>query len=255
MILEVDSPLSSKKTRQTTLAGLCSVFLFLALLAGCAQAPDQERPVTTGYKKPGYTTHKIRHGETVWAISKKYNVSAQTIIELNGIKDVTDIEVGTEILIPHTDYSPVTKTASLSTSTSTSTSTGSTSSVSSKGFIWPAKGMVTHRYGDIVAGRRNTGVDIEAQAGQDVLAAKGGMVEVVTDNPDGWGKVVVLRHNGGIHTWYAHNSEVLVHKGNWVRRGQVIAKVGQSGSTTRPELHFKVFRNDKPVNPLPYLPQ
>ncbi len=245
-------PLSSKKTHQTTLTGLCSVFLFLALLTGCAQTPDKERPVTAGYKKPGYTTHKVRHGETVWAISKKYNVSPKTVIELNGIKDVTDIDVGTEILVPHTDYSPSTKIASLPTATATST--GTASSVSSKGFIWPAKGMVTHRYGDIVAGRKNTGVDIETQAGQDVLAAKGGVVEVVTDNPDGWGKVVVLRHNGGVHTWYAHNSKVLVQKGNWVRRGQVIAKVGQSGSTTRPELHFKVFRNDKPVNPLPYLP-
>ncbi len=241
------------KARQTILTSLCSAFLFSMFLVGCAQAPEKAAPATSVSRKPGYTTHRIRHGETVWAISRKYNVSPQTIIALNGIKDVTDIEVGTEILIPRTDYSPNTKTASLSTSTPTST--GSTSSVSSKGFIWPAKGKVTHRYGDIVAGQKNTGVDIESQTGQDVLAAKGGVVEAVTNNPNGWGKVVVLRHSGDIHTWYAHNSKILVRKGNWVRRGQVIAKVGQSGSATRPELHFKVFRSDKPVNPLSYLPR
>ncbi len=249
VISEVDSPgLLSEKTRKVQAnRALVGVLLFLALLSGCAQPPPAYTLKPPVAKKHGYITHRIRHGETVWAISQRYNVSPETIIQINGIKDVADINVGTELLIPRAGYSPGAITASRSGAANTA--------VSSKGFIWPTNGNILKRYGDIVAGQENTGIDIEAQPGQDVLAANGGVVEVVTDNPNGWGKVIVIRHSGGLHTWYAHNSKVLVRKGNWVKRGQRIARAGQSGSVTRPELHFKIFRNDKPVDPLPYLPQ
>ena len=243
----MDLPGSPEKTRRTPLLRLCLTILLLTCFSGCARPPEAVPPTPAALKRPGYTTHKIRHGETVWAISRRYNVPPQTIIQLNGIKDVTDINVGTELLIPRSDYSPVASTASASYTT--------TGLASSKGFTWPVKGKIIQRYGDIVNGQKWTGIDIETQSGQDVLAAKGGMVEVVTENPDGWGKVVVIRHNDGIHTWYAHNSKVFVRKGNWVERGQRIAQAGQTGGVTTPELHFKVFHNDRPVDPLSYLPR
>ncbi|MFQ5861717.1 MAG: murein hydrolase activator EnvC family protein [Candidatus Brocadiales bacterium] len=201
-----------------------------------------KKPAPTVGEIPGYTTHKVQRGETVWAISKRYNLSPQTIIQINGIKDVRNIEVGQKLLIPRTDSSPRISPASVS-------------NMSSKGFIWPLNGRILQRYGDITGGYKNTGIDIEARVGQSVVAAKGGVVEVVSANPSGWGKVIVIRHSDGLYTWYAHNSKVFVQKGNWVRRGQIISQAGQSGSVTRPELHFKIFRNDKPVDPLSYLPQ
>lgn len=242
---KVDSPLLPKKTRLVYLLSACTLtLLLLTFSAGCAKQQPRELPYTLekplpAVKTPGYITHVVQRGETVWAISKRYNLPPQSIIQLNGITDVTNIKVGQKLLIPRTDYS----------------ARATPSSVSSKGLIWPLEGKVLKRYGDIVGGQKNTGIDIEAQVGQDVLAAKGGVVEVVYDNPRGWGKVIVVRHNDGLHTWYAHNSKVFVQRGNWVRQGQVISQAGQTGNATRPKLHFKIFRNDKPVDPLSYLPQ
>ncbi|MFQ5956348.1 MAG: murein hydrolase activator EnvC family protein [Candidatus Brocadiales bacterium] len=245
-ITKVDSPPLSKQTRLAYFLFACMLAMPLIVsFAGCAKQRLKGRPYTseklppTVSKKTGYAIHKVQRGETVWAISKRYRLSPDTLIQLNGIKDVKDIKVGQKLLIPRTYSSPrITST-----------------SLSSKGFIWPLNGKILQRYGDFVGGHKNTGIDIEAPLGQDVLAAKGGKVEVVSENPSGWGKVVVIRHNGGLHTWYAHNSRVFVQEGNWVRQGQVISQAGQSGSVTRPELHFKVFRNDKPVDPLSYLSQ
>ncbi|MDO8125754.1 MAG: M23 family metallopeptidase [Candidatus Brocadiales bacterium] len=252
MTAGVNSPHLLKNTRHTLPLRLrWPILALLMFFAGCAQPDKGISHISTtpspAVGKPGYITHKVERGETVWAISKRYDVSPQTIIQLNGIKDVTDIDVGTELLIPGTASSAHAVTTSAPT-------TVTSASVSSKGFIWPISGKVLKQYGDIINGHKNGGIDIEAQVGQDVLASNGGVVEVVTENPDGWGKVVVIRHNGGLHTWYAHNSKILVSKGSWVKRGQVIAQAGQTGSITRPELHFKVFKDDKPINPLSYLP-
>ncbi len=256
MISGVDTPRTSEKTCHIPPLKPCLQVLlfFLMFFCGCAQAPEKDRPYISKTRGPaavkrlGYITHKVRHGETVWAISQRYNLSPQTVIQINGIKDVRNIKVGQELLIPRTASLPHASPASVSGAVTSAP-------VSAKGFVWPLNGRILQQYDDIVNGHKNTGIDIETQLGQDVFASKGGVVEVVTENPDGWGKVVVIKHSGGIHTWYAHNSKVFVRKGNWVRRGQRIAQAGQSGSVTRPGLHFKVFRNDKPVNPLSYLPR
>lgn len=225
------------------------LLLFLFLITGCATHPQMPSPPTEKplakpegppEKQPprGCITHKIRRGETLWQLSKAYNVSAQELTQMNGIKDPRHLEVGQELIIPGTHSTPLT----------------SPTFTSSKGFIWPMKGRIIYNFGELRDGRKNTGIDIEARPGQEVLAAKGGVVEVVSDNPYGWGKVVVIRHQGNFHTWYAYNSRILVGKGSMVRQGQVISEAGESGSATQPELHFKVFYKDKPVNPLSYLP-
>jgi murein DD-endopeptidase MepM/ murein hydrolase activator NlpD len=107
------------------------------------------------------------------------------------------------------------------------------------------------RFG-VRGGARHDGIDIAAPEGTPVLAAAHGKAIYVGEQP-GYGMVVILRHGDGLVTVYAHNSAVLVREGARVERGQAIARVGQTGRTSGPHLHFEVREGTRPRNPLLYL--
>ncbi len=117
---------------------------------------------------------------------------------------------------------------------------------------WPLRGVLYGRYG-VRDGRRHDGVDIAAPEGATVTAAASGTV-IYAGEQAGYGGVVILKHDGGIVTLYAHNSGLLVSEGDRVARGQAIARVGQTGRTTGPHLHFEVREGTRPRNPLLFLP-
>jgi lipoprotein NlpD len=145
---------------------------------------------------------------------------------------------------------------STSTPTSTSTSTPTPTSTSTRSggppLAWPLHGVLYGRFG-VRAGARHDGIDIAAPEGTAVRAAADGTA-VYVGEPPGYGAVVILRHAGGLVTVYAHNAAVLVREGARVTRGEAIAKVGQTGRTTGPHLHFEVREGSRPRNPLLYLP-
>jgi murein DD-endopeptidase MepM/ murein hydrolase activator NlpD len=117
---------------------------------------------------------------------------------------------------------------------------------------WPLKGVLYGRYG-VRAGHRHDGIDIAAPEGTTVSAAAAGTV-IYAGEQTGYGSIVIVRHDGGLVTLYAHNSRLLVDEGARVRRGEPIARVGQTGRTTGPHLHFEVREGTRPRNPLLYLP-
>jgi len=117
---------------------------------------------------------------------------------------------------------------------------------------WPLKGILYGRYG-VRAGRRHDGIDIAAPEGTNVGAAAAGTV-IYAGEQAGYGSIVIVRHDGGLVTLYAHASRLLVEEGAHVRRGEPIAKVGQTGRTTGPHLHFEVREGTRPRNPLLFLP-
>jgi murein DD-endopeptidase MepM/ murein hydrolase activator NlpD len=117
---------------------------------------------------------------------------------------------------------------------------------------WPVHGVLYARYGKR-AGQRHDGIDIAAPEGTAVTAAAAGKVIYVGEQA-GYGSIVILRHDDGLVTLYAHTSRVLVEEGRSVRRGESIARVGQTGRTTGPHLHFEVREGTRPRNPLLYLP-
>jgi len=125
--------------------------------------------------------------------------------------------------------------------------------------IWPVKGKVTSGYGT----RQNpmgggtsefhSGMDIAVPMYTDVKATGGGVVKEAGWNSGGYGNLVVIDNGNGIETYYGHNSEVLVKKGEKVTRGQIIAKSGSTGNSTGPHVHYEVRVNGSAVNPQKYL--
>ncbi|GMB01730.1 peptidoglycan DD-metalloendopeptidase family protein [Pelosinus sp. IPA-1] len=101
--------------------------------------------------------------------------------------------------------------------------------------------------------RYHSGIDIGADYGDSVRAADSGVV-MYADWMGGYGKAVIIEHGNGISTLYGHNSELLVSEGQRVRKGEVISRVGSTGYSTGPHLHFEVRQNGSPTNPMDYLP-
>lgn len=124
--------------------------------------------------------------------------------------------------------------------------------------MWPTSGPITSPFGwrthPIFGTQRyHSGIDIGADYGDAVVAADGGVV-IYADWMGGYGKAVVIDHGGSISTLYAHNSQLLVSEGQRVYKGETISRVGSTGYSTGPHLHFEVRQNGSPTNPLSYLP-
>lgn len=118
---------------------------------------------------------------------------------------------------------------------------------------WPAKGRVIAGFGPRNDGTHNDGINISVPMGTDVHAAETGSVAYAGSELKGYGNLILVRHDNGLVTAYAHASEILVKRGDRVNRGQVIAKAGKTGAVDQPQLHFEVRRDQTPVDPTGYL--
>jgi len=175
----------------------------------------------------------VKKGENLWSISREYNVKIEAIIAANNITDASKISAGQQLRIPNV--------------------LGARSNICN--FIWPVRGRVTSPFGPrVLNGRKefHTGIDIGTPTGTNIVAAESGRVSY-SGYMRGYGNVIVISHNGGYSTVYAHCSVILVKKGQYVNNRTIIGKVGSTGYSTGPHLHFEVRLNGKSVNPLSYL--
>jgi len=175
----------------------------------------------------------VKKGESLWSISREYNVKLESIIAANSITDASKISTGQQLRIPNVP--------------------GARSNIGN--FIWPVRGRITSPYGmRVISGRKDfhAGIDIGGPTGTNIVAAESGRVSYA-GYMRGFGNVIVLSHEGGYSTVYGHNSVNLVKKGQYMKRGSVIGKVGRTGNATGSHLHFEIRLSGKPVNPLPYL--
>lgn len=122
-----------------------------------------------------------------------------------------------------------------------------------KGLEWPVRGKVVVPYGSVAKGMRNDGINISAKLGTSVRAAESGVVAYAGNELKGFGNMLLIKHSGGLITTYAHADQIKVQRGATVKRGQIIASVGQTGSVTSPQLHFEVRQGAKAVDPMQYL--
>jgi murein DD-endopeptidase MepM/ murein hydrolase activator NlpD len=117
-------------------------------------------------------------------------------------------------------------------------------------FRWPARGRVISGF----TGRGgNEGINIAVPEGTPVKAAGEGVVAYAGNELKGYGNLVLIRHDNGYVSAYAHNGDIAVRRGERVNRGQVIARSGQTGNVSSPQLHFEIRKGSNPVDPMPYL--
>jgi len=120
-------------------------------------------------------------------------------------------------------------------------------------FIWPAQGRISSLFGPR-GDANHDGLDIAAAEGTPVHCAAPGVV-LYSGVLRGYGRVIIVGHEYGLSSVYAHNREIFVRRGARVRRGSVIASIGRTGRVTGPNLHFEIRRENVALNPLRYLPR
>ena len=120
-------------------------------------------------------------------------------------------------------------------------------------FRWPVRGRVITAFGPRPSGQQNDGINLAVPEGTPVKAAEDGVVAYAGNELKTYGNLVLVRHSNGYVTAYAHASEILVKRDDPVKRGQVIAKSGQTGSVSAPQLHFEIRKGSTPIDPVPFL--
>lgn len=216
------------------------------------------------------TLYNVRHGDTLYSISRASRVPVETIAKANRLRTPYTLAIGQQIVVPQTPVGEVRTATAVRTETQTqpqqtrpprdvgeltrNVAYTKPAPVSPKSlFAWPVRGAVIAGYGPGELGRRNEGVNIAAPSGTAVRAAAGGEVVYRGAELEGYGNLLLVRHQDGFVTAYAHNDTMLVRKGQKVRQGQIIAKVGSTGAVKTPQLHFEIRRDRKSVDPLALL--
>ena len=180
-----------------------------------------------------YEVYHIQSGDTLWALSRRFRVSVETLARANGLTEKSILKVGQAIKIPSSVPKQYVKVDNQG------------------GFLWPVRGRISSRFGP--RGRSfHNGIDIIAPSGTLIRAAQSGVVSF-SGTMRGYGRVVIIDHPGGWQTVYAHNSVNLVARGQRVNQGDPIGKVGRTGNATTTHLHFEVRRNGRCMDPLQFL--
>jgi murein DD-endopeptidase MepM/ murein hydrolase activator NlpD len=232
---------------------------------------------------PGSTVHVVAPGETLHSIARHYGKPVLVLAKANNIAPDTMVRVGERITIPGGASTPAAAAPSPATAAAPRNEppVGSLAAAesphsarlaapvapdgdesgakpaeapgSAPGFRWPVRGRVIAGFGPKPNGLQNDGINLAVPEGTPVKAADDGVVAYAGNELKGYGNLVLVRHSNGFVTAYAHASEIMVKRGDTVKRGQVIAKSGQTGNVTSPQLHFEIRKGATPVDPSQYL--
>ena len=232
-------------------------------------------------KMPNHT-YVVAGGDTLGAIAEKHGVRLADLTKANELENA-NIRVGQKLIIPERNVPRINNHSSenkrvvgLAPMKADRIVTGSTPKnyikpvrVKEYGsvvgdekapartgidtFRWPVTGRVLSKFGHRRRGERNEGIDISVPVGTSVKAAENGLVIYSDSELQEYGNLLLIRHDGGWVSAYAHNSSLQVKRGDKVRRGQIIAKSGRTGNAERPMIHFELRKDSNPVNPEKYL--
>ncbi len=237
----------------------------------------------------GGVLHTVEQGQNLYRIARAYGMDHQQLAEVNDLPDVTKLRPGMRIWIPgakqlvrvapappssKANASPMAVTpakptggkpqavapSTVPSSTTTRRAVDAVENEENEPKVvvepgrlgWPVKGTLTSRFG-VRDGSMHDGIDVAAPKGSPIVAAADAEV-LWTGFQRGYGNLVILKHFDGLMTLYAHNDAQLVKAGDRVRRGQEIARVGDTGRATGPHVHFEVRQERMPRNPLFFLP-
>ena len=256
-------------------------------------AKSQSYETAAPASAPGDWTgsYTVKAGDSLYGIAHQHNVKVAEIERYNGITDVRKVKPGITLKVPggsstsvaaqdttsatqpaarapQTSAQPTIinssgqgsgeeRVAKLENSGSASDAAGNApgagSVAGSSKLRWPVAGKIISGFGPRADGTHNDGVNIAAPMGTDVHAAESGVVAYAGDELKGYGNLVLLRHDNGWVTAYAHGDEILVKRGDRIKRGQVIARAGRTGQVDQPQVHFELRQGQRPVDPTPFL--
>lgn len=261
---------------------------------GARGAQSQTGSMTAGKRQPAATGdyYVVRRGDTLYSIAWQYGLSSQQLASLNAIRPPYTIYAGQRLRTRTTVRAPApsrlppasrpkpmpapaaTRTRSQAAPAPSRSIARSAPAPKSKpkpavspkpvsarepalptqvgNWVWPARGKLLHGFQPSSNGKK--GIDIAGTSGQSVMAAAAGKVVYSGSGLVGYGRLIIIKHNESLLSAYGHNSKLLVSEGEHVKAGQVIARMGSSG-TDRVQLYFEIRKNGKPVNPLHYLPK
>ena len=238
-----------------------------------------------------YFTVSVQKGDSLSTLAARYRVEEDDLLALNEIHDRNRLPPGTSLRVPaYASLSRPREERAVASSPSrvasavplpkprpgqarpaparqpapqaSWTDMGWLSSFSSESpdpaapavtFLWPVQGRVISNFGSTMSGERNDGIDISASRGEPVRAAADGTVSYVGDELKGYGNLVLIRHQNGYVTAYAHSDAVAVERGQRVTAGQIIAYAGATGDVSQPQVHFELRVGTRPVDPKLYL--
>ena len=273
-----------KTVKKVFLYSLC--ILSLLVITGCTAtyAPVEQRSAVVlkkqkySGKAPNY--YIVKKGDTLFSIAWVYGFDYKSIANNNRIKAPYRIYAGQKIYLKTAvvkkqaakvktkgvkTKSRVQKTAKKNTTAKyinknnnnkiiivPKTSAGTVLKNSSKlRWSWPIRGKVIQKFSP---SRGKKGIDISAASGSAIKSSETGKVVYSGQGLVGYGRMIIIKHNDIYLSAYAHNQSLLVIEGQFVKKGQTIARLGRSG-TDKFKLHFEIRKNGKPVNPLTYLPR
>jgi murein DD-endopeptidase MepM/ murein hydrolase activator NlpD len=197
--------------------------------------------------------HVVKKGETLYRIARAYGMTAEDLAEVNGVRDARALEIGDELFVPGATGAVEVPPAPPGAPADPEPAVRAAPPEGDRPgrLLWPLKGVLYSKFGPR-QGQHHDGIDIAAPTGTIVTAAAAGKV-VYAGEQSGYGSIVILRHAGGLLTVYAHASALLVREGDAVDAGAPVARVGQSGRTTGPHLHFEVREGTRARDPLRWL--
>ncbi|MDE2446377.1 MAG: LysM peptidoglycan-binding domain-containing M23 family metallopeptidase [Alphaproteobacteria bacterium] len=249
-----------------------------------------EEQVTAPASKPfaakaGTLTHTVASGDTLFSIGRQYGVAPSAVAELNKLSGKKNLQLGQALKIPTSGKATVAQ-ADVATEAATNdaqvadnsdaaannpvkkpaalalpkeqpqadvASADSSSDAAPLALRWPLKGKVISAFGAKPNGLKNEGINIAVPEGTNIQAADAGVVAYAGNELKGYGNLILIRHAGGFVTAYAHASQLLVKRGDTVKRGDVIAKAGQTGAVQSPQLHFEVRKGATALDPNKFL--
>lgn len=251
------------------------------VMPGARSASTQPRVASNSVSaKPGETVYTVQRGDTPATIAHKLGANQQSIMVRNDIR-ADALQVGQKLIIPASSQAnagsarkvktttiaaPGAKPAAKKTTAASAEVTGggskkvasggqlpSPDALSGASFRWPVKGRILSGFGTKPDGGHNDGVNIAVPQGTSVKASENGVVAYAGSELKGYGNLVLVRHANNWVSAYANNEEILVKRGDKVKRGQVIAKAGMTGSVSKPQVHFELRKGSRPVDPTKYM--
>ena len=242
-------------------------------------APPYKLVVGQRLVLPRDFVHTVVRGDTLSGVSRKYGVGMYVLAKVNGLAPPYLIRTGQKLRVPGQVKTQGTS-ESVAAKTERKVSRPPVSSgpavtmvqpkadpqpaapakaipkpppASGAGFLWPARGKIVSAFGAKAKGLQNDGINIAAARGAPVYAAENGVVAYAGNQIRGFGNLLLIKHTGGWITAYAHNDRLLVTRGQKIKKGQVIAKVGSSGNVSSPQLHFELRKGRRAVDPIKHL--